>query len=84
MISLGRHCQGDQVTLQEAVQSFVSFLAPFMKQTISHIECRHPDKVKLAVNETIEAVEARFVEITKAYKSCVCFNRCFYVLVQQI
>jgi len=29
----------------------------------------HPDKVKLAVNETIEAVEARFVEITKAYKS---------------
>ncbi|TFK88071.1 DnaJ-domain-containing protein [Polyporus arcularius HHB13444] len=29
----------------------------------------HPDKVKLAVNETMEAVEARFVEITKAYKS---------------
>lgn len=31
----------------------------------------HPDKVKLAVNETMEAVEAKFVEITKAYKSCV-------------
>ncbi|KAH8106334.1 DnaJ-domain-containing protein [Cristinia sonorae] len=29
----------------------------------------HPDKVKLAVNETIEAVEARFVEVTKAYKA---------------
>lgn len=29
----------------------------------------HPDKVKLAVNETIEAVEAKFVELTKAYKS---------------
>ncbi|EIW62313.1 DnaJ-domain-containing protein [Trametes versicolor FP-101664 SS1] len=29
----------------------------------------HPDKVKLAVNETMEAVEAKFVEITKAYKS---------------
>ncbi|THH32152.1 hypothetical protein EUX98_g2021 [Antrodiella citrinella] len=29
----------------------------------------HPDKVKLTVNETIETVEARFVEITKAYKS---------------
>ncbi|CAL1701925.1 unnamed protein product [Somion occarium] len=29
----------------------------------------HPDKVKLNVNLTIEAVEARFVEITKAYKS---------------
>lgn len=29
----------------------------------------HPDKVKLSINETIEAVESRFVEITKAYKS---------------
>ncbi|EED84394.1 predicted protein [Postia placenta Mad-698-R] len=29
----------------------------------------HPDKVKLSINETIEAVEAKFVEITKAYKS---------------
>ncbi|KZT66980.1 hypothetical protein DAEQUDRAFT_813134 [Daedalea quercina L-15889] len=29
----------------------------------------HPDKVKLGVNETIEMVEAKFVEITKAYKS---------------
>ncbi|CDO70306.1 hypothetical protein BN946_scf184370.g7 [Trametes cinnabarina] len=29
----------------------------------------HPDKVKLAVNETMEAVEAKFVEITKAYKA---------------
>ncbi|KAI0706889.1 Sec63 Brl domain-containing protein [Cerioporus squamosus] len=29
----------------------------------------HPDKVKLAINETMEAVEAHFVEITKAYKS---------------
>lgn len=29
----------------------------------------HPDKVKLAANQTIEAVEAYFVELTKAYKS---------------
>ncbi|CCM05893.1 uncharacterized protein FIBRA_08131 [Fibroporia radiculosa] len=29
----------------------------------------HPDKVKLDINQTIEAVEAKFVEITKAYKS---------------
>ncbi|EJD35962.1 hypothetical protein AURDEDRAFT_147310, partial [Auricularia subglabra TFB-10046 SS5] len=29
----------------------------------------HPDKVKLAINETMEMVSARFVEITKAYKS---------------
>ncbi|KAG9091663.1 secretory subunit [Ceratobasidium sp. 370] len=29
----------------------------------------HPDKVKLAVNQTMEEVSARFVELTKAYKS---------------
>ncbi|KZT21226.1 DnaJ-domain-containing protein [Neolentinus lepideus HHB14362 ss-1] len=29
----------------------------------------HPDKVKLAVNQTMEEVEAKFVELTKAYKS---------------
>ncbi|KAH8118300.1 Sec63 Brl domain-containing protein [Phellopilus nigrolimitatus] len=29
----------------------------------------HPDKVKLAANQTVEAVEAYFVELTKAYKS---------------
>ncbi|KAL5487852.1 SEC63 [Sanghuangporus weigelae] len=29
----------------------------------------HPDKVKLSVNQTMEMVEAYFVEITKAYKS---------------
>lgn len=29
----------------------------------------HPDKVKLVANQTVEMVEAYFVEITKAYKS---------------
>ena len=29
----------------------------------------HPDKVKLGVNETMEIVEAKFVELTKAYKA---------------
>ena len=29
----------------------------------------HPDTVKLGVNETMEMVEAKFVEITKAYKA---------------
>ncbi|KAI5125002.1 hypothetical protein M0805_007426 [Coniferiporia weirii] len=29
----------------------------------------HPDKVKLAVNQTVEAAETYFVELTKAYKS---------------
>ena len=31
----------------------------------------HPDKVKLGVNDTVEAVEAKFVELTKAYKAYV-------------
>jgi preprotein translocase subunit Sec63 len=31
----------------------------------------HPDKVKLSINETMESVANRFVEITKAYKSFV-------------
>ncbi|KJA18200.1 hypothetical protein HYPSUDRAFT_45520 [Hypholoma sublateritium FD-334 SS-4] len=29
----------------------------------------HPDKVKVTLNNTIEAIQERFVEITKAYKS---------------
>lgn len=29
----------------------------------------HPDKVKLAINQTVEQVEAYFVDLTKAYKS---------------
>jgi len=29
----------------------------------------HPDKVKATVNETIEEISNRFVEITKAYKA---------------
>ena len=30
-----------------------------------------PDKVKVTVNLTIEAIQERFVELTKAYKSYV-------------
>jgi len=29
----------------------------------------HPDKVKLAINETVEMVQEKFVSLTKAYKS---------------
>lgn len=29
----------------------------------------HPDKVKATANMTIEAIQERFVELTKAYKS---------------
>lgn len=31
----------------------------------------HPDKVKATVNETVEDIANRFVDITKAYKSYV-------------
>ena len=31
----------------------------------------HPDKVKLAINQTVDEVAAKFVEIVKAYKSSV-------------
>ena len=31
----------------------------------------HPDKVKLAINQTVDEVAAKFVEITKAYKLSV-------------
>lgn len=42
--------------------------------TFAHIALRfsrqsHPDKVKLAENQTMEEVESYFVELTKAYKS---------------
>jgi len=31
----------------------------------------HPDKVKATINETVEDIANRFVDITKAYKSYV-------------
>jgi hypothetical protein len=31
----------------------------------------HPDKVKVTANETFELIQEHFVNITKAYKSCV-------------
>ncbi|THH16920.1 hypothetical protein EW146_g3795 [Bondarzewia mesenterica] len=34
----------------------------------------HPDKVKISANETAESVAARFVDITKAYKSLTDVN----------
>lgn len=33
----------------------------------------HPDKVKISANDTIESIANKFVDITKAYKSCVHF-----------
>lgn len=31
----------------------------------------HPDKLKLAPNQTKEEADSHFVELTKAYKACV-------------
>ena len=42
--------------------------------TIIDSSCSHPDKVKLTVNQTAEEVASKFVEITKAYKSSVCYS----------
>ena len=57
----------DQVSLQEAFKTIVRscFLAFTRPQTLPS----HPDKVKLEGNDTIESASARFVDITKAYKS---------------
>jgi preprotein translocase subunit Sec63 len=35
----------------------------------AHIIPSHPDKIKLAENQTREDADARFVELTKAYKA---------------
>lgn len=36
---------------------------------LTYTHCSHPDKVKLAVNQTLEDVSKHFVDLTKAYKS---------------
>ncbi|KAG5645765.1 hypothetical protein DXG03_005302 [Asterophora parasitica] len=60
--------KGDQISLQEAFQALVGALldtsCTFLKGLFSH-----PDKVKASANMTIEAIQNRFVELTKAYKS---------------
>lgn len=68
--SAGNVSKRYQIALQKAVEEIasticfrsISRLIPFHS---------HPDKVKLGLNDTVEAVQARFVEITKAYKACV-------------
>ncbi|KAF5377761.1 hypothetical protein D9757_008081 [Collybiopsis confluens] len=39
------------------------------KEIKSHYKKLHPDKVKATVNETLELIQNRFVDLTKAYKS---------------
>lgn len=39
--------------------------------TTYFVNSSHPDKYKLVGNDTAETVANKFVELTKAYKSCV-------------
>jgi len=60
----------DQVTVQETLPEIVR---PMYAERLTTIDSprSHPDKVRLAINQTAEEVAAKFVEITKAYKSSV-------------
>lgn len=42
-----------------------------MHEAYKLIILSHPDKVKATINETVEDIANRFVDITKAYKSYV-------------
>jgi len=66
----GYHGEGDQVTVQE---TFLEIVRPMYAERFETIDPprSHPDKVRLAINQTAEEVAAKFVEITKAYKSSV-------------
>lgn len=64
----GHHGEGDQVTVQETFPEIVRSMYTEQFETIDPPRS-HPDKVKLAINQTAEEVAAKFVEITKAYKS---------------
>ena len=48
------------------IRSVDPFLMPFPRYTGSH-----PDKLKLAENQTKEEADAHFVDLTKAYKAWV-------------
>lgn len=46
---------------------------------LAHYSHSHPDKVKLTVNDTVEFVAARFVEITKAYKAYAIIHEIYLI-----
>jgi hypothetical protein len=73
-VSTGYFREGHQVPLQETLQNIVSAEPLFSPYLLAHDSRSHPDKVKLTVNDTAESVAARFVDITKAYKSYGTFN----------
>lgn len=68
-------CFGMQGVDVKAIKSHYKKLSRklyvYLHFIVSHISLprSHPDKVKLGINETMAMVEAKFVEITKAYKS---------------
>lgn len=60
----------DQIPFQTTLKNIVSDNQPGpSSHFISFMTNSHPDKVKVTANLTIEAIQERFVEITKAYKS---------------
>jgi len=58
--------QANQKALQEALSSIVSWLSAVGS---GRLIASHPDKIKLSENQTMEDAEAKYVELTKAYKS---------------
>ena len=73
--SLGHCGEGDQVTVYEALPEIVRPIH-VERFTAIHSLHSHPDKVKLAINQTMDEVAAKFVKITKAYKSSVWLLLC--------
>ena len=61
---LGHYGEGDQVTVQETVSEIVRPIHVERFTTIYSLRS-HPDKVKLAINQTMDEVAAKFVESPK-------------------
>ena len=79
----GYYGEGDQITIQEALPEIVrpTYMERF---TIIDPPRSHPDKVKVAINQTAEEVAAKFVEITKAYKSSVGYSPAMSLLLKSL
>lgn len=75
----GYHGEGDQITVQETLLEIVRLNYSGWFTTID-LPRSHPDKVKLAINQTAEEVATKFVEITKAYKSSACLFPATFLL----
>ena len=68
-IFLGCNRKGNKIIVQKTVQNLVRIAKQSTSPTSADTSISHPDKVKATVNETMEQIANRFVDITKAYKS---------------